>query len=81
MEADEQRGAGIAQSGAELLKLCGRGFFGGFDFDVDDLTADLGSFGQDFKLRGQRAVEASTVSLATTGCDDGYIFVLREKLL
>ncbi len=44
VEADDELGAGFVEGGAEFFELRGGGFFGRFDFEVDDLAAGACGF-------------------------------------
>ena len=73
VETDEEGRAGGVKRGAEFGELRGSGFFGRFDFEVDDVAAAIGGFVEYLKLGGQGAGEVAAVLLAPAGGDGGDI--------
>ena len=69
-----------APAARSLVSWAALAFFGGFNFQINDLASGLGRLGEDFKLGSERAVESAAMRFATAGGDDGDIFVFAQKL-
>lgn len=80
MEADEERGSGLAQGLAEGLQLDGAGLLGGLDFEIDDGAAGGGSLGEEGQFVLERAAKAAAVRLAAAGGDGEQVAVLGAGL-
>ena len=69
-----------APAARSLVSWAALHFFGGFNFQINDLASGLCRLGEDFELGGEWTVKSSAVRLATAGGDNGDILVFAQKL-